>query len=86
MLNMHTTTSKQQEGSTCKDSYPKCFITTNFDKFHREGAINCGEILRACFFVFPSFSAVFPLKFLHIDQTHVRESLITYRNKILLVR
>ena len=36
-FNMHTTTSKQQEGSTCKDSYPKCFITTNFDKFHREG-------------------------------------------------
>ena len=26
---------------------------------------------RMCFFVFPSFSAVFPLKFLHIDQTHV---------------
>ena len=36
-FNMHTTTSKSQEGSTCKDSYPKCFITTNFDKFHRKG-------------------------------------------------
>ena len=34
-------------------------------------AINQGEILRACFFVFLSFSAVFPLKFLHIDKTHV---------------
>ena len=70
-FNMHTTTSKQRKGSACKDSYGKCFITTNFDKFHREGAINRGEILRASFFVFPSFSTVFPLKFLHIDQTHV---------------
>ena len=36
-FNVYTTTSKQQEGSTCKNSYPiKCFITTNFDKFHRE--------------------------------------------------
>ena len=39
-FNTYAITSKQQEGSTCKDSYPKCFITTNFDKFHREGAIN----------------------------------------------
>ena len=68
---MYTTTSKQQEGSTCKDSHPKCFITTNFDNFHCEGAINRGEILRACFFVFSSFSAVFSFKFLHINQTHV---------------
>ena len=28
-FNMYTITSKQQEGSTYKDSYPKCFITTN---------------------------------------------------------
>ena len=35
-FNMYTTTSKQQEGRTFKDSHPKCFITTNFDKFHRE--------------------------------------------------
>ena len=27
-FNTYTTTSKQQEGSRCKDSYPKCFITT----------------------------------------------------------
>ena len=33
---MYTTTPKQQEGCTFKDSRPKCFITTNFDKFHRE--------------------------------------------------
>ena len=37
---MHTTTSKQQESTTCKDSCPKYFIATNFDKFHREGAID----------------------------------------------
>ena len=35
-FNMYTTTSKQQEGCTFKDSHPKCFITRNFDKFHRE--------------------------------------------------
>ena len=35
-FNMYTTTSKQQEGCTFKDSHPKCFITTYFDKFHRE--------------------------------------------------
>ena len=35
-FNMYTTTSKQQEGRTFKDSHPKCFITTNYDKFHRE--------------------------------------------------
>ena len=35
-FNMYTTTSKQQEGCTFKDSHPKCFVTTNFDKFHRE--------------------------------------------------
>ena len=52
-FNMYTITSKRQEGSTCKDSYPKCFITINFDKFHGEGGINRGEILRACFCHFP---------------------------------
>ena len=30
-FNVYTTTSKQQEGSTCKNAYPKCFITY-FDK------------------------------------------------------
>ena len=45
---MYTTTSKQQEGCTFKDSHPKCFITTNFDKFHRE-AFARGGVLRACF-------------------------------------
>ena len=42
-FNMYTTTSKQQEGCTFKDSHPKCFITTNFDKFHREAFARGGE-------------------------------------------
>ena len=42
-FNMHTTTSKQQEGCTFKNSRPKCFITTNFDKFHREAFARGGE-------------------------------------------
>ena len=42
-FNMYTSTSKQQEGCTCKDSHPKCFITTNFDKFHREAVAMGGE-------------------------------------------
>ena len=49
---MYTTTSKQQEGCTFKDSHPKRFITTNFDKFHREAfarAVNRGDVLTACF-------------------------------------
>ena len=49
---MYTTTSKQQEGCMFKDSHPKCFITTNFDKFYREAfarAMNRGDVLTACF-------------------------------------
>ena len=50
---MYTTTSKRQKGCTFKDSHPKCFITTNFDKFHREAfarAMNRGgDVLTACF-------------------------------------
>ena len=42
-FNMYSTTSKQQEGCTFKDSHPKCFITTNFDKFHREAVAKGGE-------------------------------------------
>ena len=42
-FNMYTTTSKQQEGCTFKDSHPTCFITTNFDKFHREAFARGGE-------------------------------------------
>ena len=42
-FNMYTTTSKQQEGCTFKDSHLKCFITTNFDKFHREAFARGGE-------------------------------------------
>ena len=43
-FNMYTTTSKQQEGCTFKDSHSKCFITTNFDKFHREAFARGGEL------------------------------------------
>ena len=49
---MYTTTSKQQEGCTFKDSHPKCFITTNFEKFHREAFARGGksrDVLTACF-------------------------------------
>ena len=42
-FNMYTTTSKQEEGCTFKDSHPKCFITTNFDKFYREAFARSGE-------------------------------------------
>ena len=40
---VYTTTSKQQEGYTFKDPYFKCFIRTNFDKFHREAFATGGE-------------------------------------------
>ena len=49
---MYTTTSKQQEGCTFKDSRPTCFITTNLDKFHREAFPRAGEsryVLTTCF-------------------------------------
>ena len=42
-FNTYNTTSKQQEGCTFKDSHPKCFITTNFDKFHREAVAKGDE-------------------------------------------
>ena len=49
-FNMYSKTSKQQEGYTFKDSHPKCFITTNFDKFQREAvAKNRGDVLTVCF-------------------------------------
>ena len=55
-FNMYTTTSKQQEGCTFKDSHPKCFITTNFDKFHREAFARGGES-RWCFdSMFPRYT------------------------------
>ena len=42
-FNMYSTTSKQQEGCTFKDSHPKCLITTNFDKFLREAVAKRDE-------------------------------------------
>ena len=46
---MYTTTSKQQEGCTFIDSHPKCFITTNSSAKLSPGAVNRGDVLRACF-------------------------------------
>ena len=46
---MYSTTSKPQEGSTCKDSLPKCFMTTNPTAKVSRGAVNRGEVLRTCF-------------------------------------
>ena len=46
---MYSTTSKPQEGSTCKDSLPKCFMTTNPPAKLSRGAMNRGEVLRTCF-------------------------------------
>ena len=43
-LNMYTTTSKQQEGCTFKDSHPKCFITTNSTAKLSPGAVNRGDV------------------------------------------
>ena len=42
-FNMYTTISKPQEGSTCKDSHAKCFITTNSTVKLSPGAMNRSE-------------------------------------------
>ena len=65
-FNMYTTTSKQQEGSTCKDSYPNCFIAK---KFYRETLARSDEHFESVFRHF-RLCFHFPLKFVHIDQTH----------------
>ena len=49
---MHTTTPKQQEGSTFKDSHLKCFlrqILTNSTAKLSLRVVNRGEVLTACF-------------------------------------
>jgi hypothetical protein len=46
---MYTTTSKQQEGCTFKNSHAKCFITTKSIAKLSPGAMNRGEVLRLCF-------------------------------------
>ena len=48
-FNMYSTTSKQQEGCTFKDSHPKCLITTNSTAKLPPRAMNRGEVLTACF-------------------------------------
>ena len=47
---MYTTTSKQQEGCTFKDSHPKCFKTTNSTAMLSPGAVNRGDVhvLKMC--------------------------------------
>ena len=51
-FNMYTTTSKRQHGSTCKISSPNCFIATDSTAKLWRGAMNRGEILRACCVIF----------------------------------
>ena len=63
---MYTTTSKQQEGSTYKDSYPNCFIATNSTAKLWRGTMNRGEILRACSVI---FAVHFPLWTLICENT-----------------
>ena len=75
-FNMYTTISKPQEGSAYKDSHAKCFITTNSTVKLSPGAMNRSDLwamtLRTCFQrVFLASAAVFPLKIVHIDQTHI---------------
>ena len=41
---MYTTTSKQQQGCTLKDSHPKCFIMTNSTAMLSPGAVNRGDV------------------------------------------
>ena len=41
---MYTTTPKQQEGCTCKDSHPKCFMTTNSTAKLSPGTVNRGDV------------------------------------------
>ena len=48
-FNIDTTTSKQQEGCTFKNSHPKCFMTTNSIARLSPGAVNRGEVFRVGF-------------------------------------
>ena len=84
-FNMYTTTSKHQEGSTCKDSHLKCFKTTNSTAKLWRGVINSDKVLRACFHHFPPFSAVFLLKFLNIVHIHILQKYL-YKTQILRCR
>ena len=43
-FNMYTTICKPQEGSTCKDSHAKCFITTTSTAKLSPGAVNRSEL------------------------------------------
>ena len=67
---MYTTTSKQEECSTCKDSHPKYFITTNSTAKRWRGVMNRGKVLRAC---------------LHIVQIDIQQKYL-YKTQILRYR
>ena len=61
-------TSKPPESSTCKESHAKFFITKNFTAKLSPGAMKSRQSFES---VFSSFSAVFALKFLHMDQSRI---------------
>ena len=72
---MYSITSKPQEGSTCKDSLPKCFITTNSTAKLSRGAVNRGEVLRICFHLnfYTSMKQYIMLKYLYKIMNKKRE-------------
>ena len=79
---MYARASKPQEGYKCKDSYAKCFKTTDSTaKFYR-GAMYLGEVLGACFRHFLlCFHFIRIDKFLHKNQTQILlKYLYTKRN------
>ena len=82
-FNMYTTTSKQQEGSTCKDLYQNCFIATNSTAKLWRGVMNRGEIFESVFRYFRCVST-FHLNLYISNQTHVL-LLLKYLNKTLIL-
>ena len=78
-FNMYTTTSKQQEGSACKDSYQNCFIATNSTAKLWRGVMNRGEIFESVLRYFRCVST-FHLNLYISNQTHVL-LLLKYLNK-----
>ena len=75
-FNKYNTISKPQEGSTCKDSHAKCFITTNSTaklklSLGAVNAVNFEGVFPMRVSDFLSSPAVLPLKILHNDQTHI---------------
>ena len=67
---MYCTTSKPQEGSMCKDSLPKCFMTTNSTAKLSRGAVNRSEVLTTGFHLnlYTSIKQYILLKYLYKTQ------------------